>query len=89
MPSRNSEKGMMHYCHRCDEKIFLKYVGKGETDGGYTTWDKYEDLPEGWLYETEFGYLCPKCAREFKIMMTNFFNGDILAKWRIDVEEVL
>ena len=89
MERKSSEKGVMHYCHRCDEKIFLKYSGKGETDGGYTTWDTYEKLPDEWLYETEFGYLCPKCAREFKIMMTNFFKGDILPKWRIDTEDKL
>lgn len=87
MPARVSEKGLMCYCRRCDEKIFLKYLGKGDADGGYTTWERYEKTPDDWLFETEFGYLCPKCAREFKIMMTNFFQSDVISKWRIDTEE--
>lgn len=77
-------KGIMYSCCRCDEKIFLKYIGKGETDGGYTTWDKYEELPDDWLYETEFGHLCPKCARGFREFVTRYFDGKVPPKWRAE-----
>ena len=84
---KSSEKGMMNYCCRCDEKIFRKYTGTKDTDGGYTTWDTFEKLPDEWLYETEFGYLCPKCARGFRILMTNFFGENVIDKWKIATEE--
>lgn len=76
-------KGKMVSCHRCGTNLFLKYIGKGDADGGYTTWDRYEDPPEDWLYETEFGYLCPECANVFKTFMTEFIGKDkIIQKWR-------
>ena len=79
------KKGMLCECSRCSKTVFLQYTGKGETDGGYTTWDKFEDLPKEWLYETEFGYLCPDCATEFRQMLTKFFMDNpntLAAKWR-------
>ena len=81
----SGKKGMLCECSRCKSWIFLQYICKGETDGGYTTWDKFEDLPEDWLYESEFGYLCPDCATEFKRIMTSFFMDNpkaLAAKWR-------
>lgn len=59
-------KGKLTTCDRCGKEIFRKYIGKGETDGGYTTWDKFEDLPEEWMYHTQIGYLCPHCAGLFR-----------------------
>lgn len=79
-------KGKMITCKRDNNWVFLKYLGEGDLDGGYTKHDKYEELPDDWLYETEFGYLCPKCTREFKMLMTNFFNGDVVPKWKLETE---
>lgn len=81
-------KGQLVTCTRCSNHVFLKYLGKNETDGGYTVWDKFEDLPKGWLYETEFGYLCPECAEEFKRLVTNFLGPEhTINKWRTTLEE--
>ena len=75
-------KGIMSSCCRCDTIIFRKYIGKGDADGGYTTWDKYEDVPDDWLYGTEFGYLCPECAHKFKEFVANFFGPEVAPKWQ-------
>lgn len=82
MPDREI-RGIMSFCSRCDTAVFRKYIGQGEMDGGFTKWDKYEDLPDGWLYETEFGYLCPECARKFKAFMTDFLDTKVVPKWRL------
>ena len=76
-------KGKMITCKRDNNWVFLKYLGEGDVDGGYTKYDKYEKLPDDWLYETRFGYLCPKCAREFREFMTNFFNGEVAPCWKL------
>lgn len=67
-----SEKGLLQWCDRCGTTCFRKYVGKGEADGGYTTWDKFEDAPEGWDYHSEVGTLCPKCNDEYQNLIKNF-----------------
>lgn len=74
-------KGMMVTCSRCGHQHFLKYLGKGDADGGYTTWDKYEKLPEEWLYETQVGYLCPECANKFRAFVTEFMDGKVAPSW--------
>ena len=69
---KSGQKGEMIICCRDDNFVFLKYLGKGDMDGGYTTWDRFEDLPKEWLYDSRFGYLCPECAKEFKIFVNKF-----------------
>lgn len=84
MPPQDREvRGIMSFCCRCNTAVFRKYIGQGERDGGFTKWDKYEDLPDGWLYETEFGYLCPECAHKFKAFMTYFLGTKVVPKWRL------
>lgn len=80
-------KGMMIRCCRDDNFVFLKYLGKGDTDGGYTTFDRYEDLPDDWLYDSRFGYLCPECAKEFKEFVNEFFNGRVAPCWKLEVQK--
>lgn len=83
-----SVKGKQITCDRCGESIFLKFLSCETSDGGYGyTYDKYEDEPKGWLYETQFGYLCPKCALEFKTFVTKFMKGKVAMAWKVDVEE--
>lgn len=54
-------KGLLKICDRCGETVFLKTIGDGEADGGYTRWNKFETPPEGWGYSLKVGTLCPKC----------------------------
>jgi hypothetical protein len=40
--------GQLTICDRCGAQHFRKCIGEGEADGGYTRWNKFEDLPKGW-----------------------------------------
>ena len=52
-------------CDMCGATVFLKYLGDGETDGGFTKWRKYEDA-EGWrsfhFGKVSLANVCPKCS---------------------------
>ena len=77
-------KGKLVCCDRCGREIFLKYLGKGDADGGYTTWDIFEKLPENWLYMTECGTLCYRCAGIFRSFIHNFMDGNSVApSWEL------
>lgn len=79
-------KGKLISCDRCGHEHFLKYTGEGESDGGYTRWDKFEDLPEDWLWESEIGYLCPHCAGIFRAFIHKFMDCDqkrIAPHWKM------
>ena len=65
-------KGMIVSCDRCGKEIRLKYLGVGETDGGFTRWQNFEDMPEGWAYHSEVGRLCPNCEEAYKNMVSMF-----------------
>lgn len=72
-------RGKLVACDRCGKKIFLKYLGKGEADGGYTTWDKFEAKPETWMNFTEFGTLCNECGGVFRNFINIFLSGKSVA----------
>ena len=79
-------KGKLTTCDRCGEKIFRAYIGKGELDGGYTTWDKFEDLPDEWMYFTQIGYLCPHCAGIFRTFIYKLMESkqkSIASSWQM------
>lgn len=40
--------GQIVSCDRCGTQIFRKCIGEGETDGGFTRWNKFEEMPDGW-----------------------------------------
>lgn len=40
--------GKLVACDRCGQQIFLRCTGEGEADGGFTRWNKFESLPDGW-----------------------------------------
>lgn len=67
-------KGMLVICDRpgCGRQTFRKAAGEGEADGGYTRWNKFEPLAEGWEHFREVGTLCPDCAREYKALIEKF-----------------
>ena len=61
-----SEKnGKLTTCDICGATVFSRSIGEGETDGGFTRWNKFEPKPEGWSWESELGDLCPKCSDRF------------------------
>ena len=66
--------GRLTMCDRCGEKTFSKCNGEGEMDGGYTRWNKFEELPNGWDYHSETGMLCPKCNEKYNVILEKFKN---------------
>jgi len=59
-------EGKLLCCDVCGKTVFLKYVGDGEGDGGFTRWRKYEDRPEGWGRFATFSMLCPSCFKRIR-----------------------
>lgn len=60
-------KGKQITCDICGKTVFLKFIEKGYADGGYTTYDTYEEKPKGWgtlSYPNRRGYLeiCDECS---------------------------
>lgn len=66
--------GKLVSCDRCGDTVFLKCIGEGETDGGFTRWNKFEPLHDGWTYCNGVGRLCPKCTEQFNKMLKNFIQ---------------
>lgn len=65
------ENGQMRICDRCKKTVFLKTIGEGETDGGYTRWNKFEEA-NGWTVERDIGDMCPDCSSLFEEMKSKF-----------------
>lgn len=63
--------GQLRTCDRCGASVFLKCIGEGETDGGYTRWSKFEEA-EGWSKELDMGDLCPSCTAELEALKEEF-----------------
>lgn len=64
--------GKLITCDRCGKNLFLKRIG--ETYGGYTRWNKFEDPPDGWKYYCDIGRLCPECNEEYVSIVEEFMN---------------
>jgi hypothetical protein len=64
--------GKLIICDRCGETAFLKCVGEGEMDGGFTRWNKFEPTPDGWGNHRETGLLCPCCDLEYTKLVEMF-----------------
>lgn len=70
--------GKLQTCDRCGETIFLKTIGNGEADGGFTRWNKFEDAPEGWEWRYDINkLLCPKCNETYKSVLNNFISNEM------------
>jgi hypothetical protein len=70
--------GKLIICDKCGDTAFLKCIGEGETDGGYTRWNKFETPPEGWGYAHDCEKtkkLCPKCYKTYCDIIRGFENG--------------
>lgn len=65
-------RGKIITCERCGAKIFVKTIGDGESDGGFTRWNKFEESP-GWGHDCRVGIdLCPECRKELDLLCGNF-----------------
>ena len=71
-----SKIGKMIVCDRCGGSVFLECTGEGETDGGYTRWNKFEAAPEGWDRHLDIGMLCPKCNSLYMDIIKSFMNKE-------------
>lgn len=73
-----SKLGKLLTCDRCGKTVFLECTGEGETDGGYTRWNKFEAAPNGWKCHAEVGNLCPECNSSYKDLIKSFMNKEII-----------
>ena len=67
--------GRLSVCDRCGQGTFSRCTGEGELDGGFTRWNKFEPLPEGWRNHSAIGLLCPVCNEEFNRIMDAFIDA--------------
>lgn len=63
--------GQLITCDRCGKTTFCKCIGEGETDGGFTRWNKFEKA-EGWDYESSIGNMCPECFKLWETLKADF-----------------
>lgn len=63
--------GQLVMCDRCGMSEFVKTIGDGELDGGFTRWNKFEPLSVGWG-KFDHRDLCPKCNAEYQTILRNF-----------------
>lgn len=67
--------GEMHYCERCGEHKFIKYIGSGPYRDGMTvhiTADGFEGAV-GWTKHDDMDF-CPKCSEKYDSMMKDFLS---------------
>lgn len=65
-------KGKLLKCDRCGATIFLKYLKTNDIDGGYDSYDVYEDEPKGWNHIHDVGDVCPTCYEEYRLWLAEF-----------------
>lgn len=69
--------GKLVICDRCGATTFRRANGEGELDGGFTRWNKFEPIEEGWKYARELEKtLCPKCYAEYEALFVGFMPED-------------
>lgn len=84
--------GKIKICSRCGKQQFFKYIETVVADGGFgDRYAKFEDEEDfGWLWFSQFGDLCPECAREWKLMVRDFIGEEkaktIAPVWRLEEE---
>ena len=72
----------MRTCDRCGKQVFLKAIGEGELDGGFTRWNKFETA-ESWSVDK--GDLCPICTLEFQKIVNDFWSTAINEEKRSEI----
>lgn len=82
--------GQFVICDRCGTQTFRKSIGEGEADGGYTRWNDFEPLPDGWdlvaipkgkvfLHgnaHNDYLFVCPKCHALWDTLINENFLRD-------------
>lgn len=72
-------EGKLLTCDLCGATVFLKYVGDGEADGGFTKWRRYEDRPDGWqtwhVTDVIHSTLCPSCNERMQEALLACVSG--------------
>lgn len=61
-------------CKRCGEVLLRKRIETEYLDGGFTTYEKFEDNPDGWKYHAETGDLCPECEALYQSRLQAFME---------------
>lgn len=64
--------GCLTTCDRCGKTIFRRAIGEGETDGGFTRWNKFEPMPTGWKSHADTDLLCDECEKEYQRIIREF-----------------
>ena len=82
-------KGKMITCERCGRQIFLKFIEKRTTDGGFgDTYEVYEEKPDSWMWNSQIGNLCPHCSGLFRVFIHKLMFGKHVAPaWSIQEED--
>lgn len=71
----SDRKGLLKMCDRCSATVFLETIGDGEADGGFTRWNKFEPVPDGWSYSSDMKKtLYPECTNAYREMLMKFFT---------------
>lgn len=78
-----ARKGKLITCDRCGATLFLKFLGTEDGSNYGGAYDKYDPLPDDWMYQTCAGYMCPECAKQFKTFVNEFFNGKVAPAWQL------
>lgn len=76
------EIGKLVTCNRCGTKIFLRFIGETNLDGGFTKINNFEPLPPEWLWITDYGLLCDNCAGQLRDKVHDFLGDDATSKWK-------
>lgn len=77
-----ASKGKLVVCDVCGISTFQKLKGIDFTDGGYSSYETYEELPEGWVTPNRFifgqdlslCYLCPTCSARLLTVVKGEIN---------------
>lgn len=96
--------GQITTCDRCGAQVFSKCTGEGEADGGFTRWNDFEKLPEGWGLvavpnsigwvgngNAYNGYLqvCPTCHKLWdEVVIEGYLKGTRYYPFTEEKEEV-
>lgn len=67
--------GRIYTCDRCGEQVFLRLIGKETLDGGFTSYNQFEKLPDGWTFESRWD-LCPECSRQYQQAIDQFMGDE-------------
>ena len=68
--------GKIVICDRCGREVRRKLLERTELDGGFTSTNRFVEMPGTWEYRHETGWLCPDCADEFHRHLDAFMKKE-------------